>query len=229
MALFHSPRIVTNGLVLCLDAANTKSYPGTGTTWTDLSSSRNNCTLVNGPTFVSGANAHFVFDGTNDHVTFSTQPPVGNSNLSSTVEIIAFRDSISTFEILFGGGLENTNQSYYYGFNAGASSFITSYYANDQGGNTPTTNVAWNHYVGTYNNSAGSRYRYFNGTLLSPSQDSGVTNTQASTYAIAAFNQGAQLFYYFKGKISVVKIYNRALSAAEVQQNFNATRSRFGI
>ena len=68
MSLFHSPRIVTDGLVLCLDAGNTKSYPGSGTTWTDLSGRRNNGTLTNGPTFDSANGGSIVFDGTNDTV-----------------------------------------------------------------------------------------------------------------------------------------------------------------
>ena len=68
MGLTHSPRIVTDGLVLCLDAANAQSYPGTGTTWTDRSTSGNNETLTNGPTFDSANRGAIVFDGSNDRV-----------------------------------------------------------------------------------------------------------------------------------------------------------------
>ena len=68
MAIKHSPRIVTDGLVLYLDAANTKSYPGSGTTWTDISGKSNNGTLTNGPTFDSGNKGTIVFDGSNDYV-----------------------------------------------------------------------------------------------------------------------------------------------------------------
>ena len=67
MGLGHSPRIVTDGLVLCLDAANKRSYPGTGTTWTDLKG-ENNGTLTNGPTFDSSNKGSIVFDGTNDYI-----------------------------------------------------------------------------------------------------------------------------------------------------------------
>ena len=66
MALHHSPRIVTSGLVLALDAADRNSYPGSGTTWTDLSGNANNGTLTNGPTFNSANGGSIVFDGTND-------------------------------------------------------------------------------------------------------------------------------------------------------------------
>jgi hypothetical protein len=68
MAFFHSPRIVTDGLVLALDAANSLSYPGSGTTWTDLSGKGNNGTLVNGPTFDQANGGSIVFDGTDDYV-----------------------------------------------------------------------------------------------------------------------------------------------------------------
>ena len=73
MATDYNPSIVTDGLVLCVDAANTKSYPGSGTTWTDISSKGNNGTLTNGPTFSSGNGGAIVFDGTNDYVDFGSQ------------------------------------------------------------------------------------------------------------------------------------------------------------
>ena len=66
MALSHSPKIVTDGLVLCLDAGDRKSYSGSGTTWTDRSGEGNNGTLVNGPTFDSGNGGSIYFDGGND-------------------------------------------------------------------------------------------------------------------------------------------------------------------
>ena len=68
MAFNYSPKIVTDGLVLYLDAANTKSYPGTGTVWTDISRTNNNGTLTNGPTYTSTFGGSIVFDGTNDSV-----------------------------------------------------------------------------------------------------------------------------------------------------------------
>ena len=68
MGLSHSPKIVTNGLVLCLDAGNTKSYPGSGTAWNNLSSTSNNGTLTNGPTYDSTNGGSLIFDGTNDYI-----------------------------------------------------------------------------------------------------------------------------------------------------------------
>ena len=68
MSINYNPRIVTDGLVLLLDAGNTKSYPGTGTTWTDISRNGNNGTLTNGPTFDSANGGSLVFDGVDDYV-----------------------------------------------------------------------------------------------------------------------------------------------------------------
>ena len=69
MAFAYSPKILTDGLVFAVDAANKKSYPGSGTTWTDLAGS-NDGTLTNGPTFNSGDGGSIVFDGTDDLVDF---------------------------------------------------------------------------------------------------------------------------------------------------------------
>lgn len=84
MAFNFSPKIVTNGLVLYLDAANTRSYAGSGTVWNDLSRSGNNGTLVNGPTFNSGNGGSIVFDGTNDFVSVSD-----NSTINGTSQTIS--------------------------------------------------------------------------------------------------------------------------------------------
>ena len=81
MGLAHSPRIVTDSLVLCLDAANTKSYGGSGTTWTDLSGNGNDFTLVNGVGYDSGNNGSLSFDGSND---YATRAHDSNNELAST-------------------------------------------------------------------------------------------------------------------------------------------------
>ena len=87
MATIYNPNIVTDKLVFCLDAANTKSYPGSGTDWKDLSSQGNNGTLTNSPTYVPNSNGgYFDFDGTNDYINANTALPdsffLGNSTIS---------------------------------------------------------------------------------------------------------------------------------------------------
>ena len=80
MAFNYSPRIIQDGLVLYLDAANTKSYPTTGTTWSDLSRRGNNGTLTNGPTFNSSNGGIIVFDGINNYVDFGSSAINQNLN-----------------------------------------------------------------------------------------------------------------------------------------------------
>ena len=82
MALQHSPSIVTSGLVLCVDAANPRSYPGSGTTWYDASGNGNTGTLSNGPVYTSGINGYFTFDGVDDLATF---PSTTSTNISTTI------------------------------------------------------------------------------------------------------------------------------------------------
>ena len=87
MSLLHSPKIVTNGLVLCLDAANRKSYPGSGNIWRDLSGNGNNGTLTNGPTFSSANGGSIVFDGTDDIVLVNNSSSISPS---SAITVSAF-------------------------------------------------------------------------------------------------------------------------------------------
>jgi len=88
--MYYGPKIVTSGLVLCLDAANKRSYPGTGTTWTDLSGNSNNGTLINGPTFNAGNQGGIVFDGTNDYISIGSQNIVGTGTSPFSVELCIY-------------------------------------------------------------------------------------------------------------------------------------------
>jgi hypothetical protein len=228
MAIAYNTSIVRSGLVLHLDAANRKSYPGTGTAWNDLSGNGNNATLVNSPTF--NASGYFTFNGTNNYATLSNTLAIAQSIYSSTVEIIAYRNTTTNFEVMFGGGTQSLNSGFYFGFRSSTNNFMYAFYGNDQDGTTPTTNVAWNSYTATYNVAQSSRYRYFNSVLLSPSQSSGVTNSSSSNFAIGAYQTSPGVISnYFAGRIAVVRVYNRELTSLEIQQNFNATRGRYGI
>ena len=117
MSYQTGPRIVTNGLVFCVDAADTNSYPGSGTTWFDLSGNGNNGTLNNGPTFNSANRGSIVFDGTNDWISVTR-----NSSLSPTSEIteeaMIFRTSTSDqvfIGLQYGSSGENSYALWYEG------------------------------------------------------------------------------------------------------------------
>lgn len=236
MAYFHSPRIITNGLILCLDAANPKSYPGSGTIWNDLSGNDNHGTLMNGPTFNTNNKGSVVFDGVNDYVTLGTNIsdddfPTNNFTLSCW-----FKWNGS------GGGSDGRN----YLLQNGGSNYPLSMEINSRDF-TPARFATWEH---TTN---GNAHRNSNVTVNTDQWyhfviSKGLSNT------IKMFVDGNEIFSansiggsllsfsglrigtfrsannrWFDGNIAQVQIYNRALTANEVMQNFKATKSRFGL
>lgn len=228
MSVYGGPDIVTDGLILHLDAGNHKSYPGSGIIWNDLSGNNNHGTLINGPYYSSLNTGYIVFDGTNDYVSFTNTPQIAQSVYSSTIEIIAYRSRTNAFEVIFGGGTESTNNALYMGFRGTPSNFMYAYYGNDQDGLTPLSNSLWNRYAAIYNNSTQGRYRYFNNSLLSPFSTSGITNTSANRFFLGAFN-GGTVGHPFQGNISLIRIYNRELNSTELTQNYNALKGRYRL
>ena len=233
MALSHSPKITLDGLVLCLDAGNTKSYPGSGTTWTDLSGRGNNGTL-NGATYSGSNGGNISFDGTDDYIENSS-PNLGITGDASITMSCWFYDqktSTSTFQALFGYGngpsvgdtfaigLQNLNVNMQ--FNGGNST--------NSSNNVYSLNT-WNNVVVTKTPGAANTTTklYLNGVELSISSSTTITpNVSSRVIRVGRWtNDGSPS--YFQGRVSNCLIYNRALTAAEISQNFNALRGRFGI
>jgi hypothetical protein len=223
MALAHSPKIVTDGLVLALDAGNTKSYPGSGTAWTDLTGRGNNGTLTDGPTYSSADGGSIVFDGSNDYVQCTG---------SLTVTAATFVTWIK----------RNGNQGTYDGilFSRGTNITGMAYYTSNQLG------YAWNNAINTYTWSSGLTVPDLTWCMIAVS----VTSTAATAYlcqtsgitsATNIVNHSSSVLNdiklaqddfggrFFNGNISIAMIYNKALTADEIRQNFNATRARYGI
>jgi hypothetical protein len=224
MSIGYGPKLITDGLVLCLDAADSLSYPGSGTTWTDLSGNSNNGTLTNGPTYSSTNGGSIVFDGSNDYV------DCGNSsNLSITVGTVCawFKKSHgSGYKGLVDKGRdgygawslnvdETANTATFKAHISGNSRLIvaSSSYGND----------TWTYVCGVYDGT--NLLIYQNGTLSNSASYSGTIGTNSESVRVGSANDGL----YFNGNIVQVQIYNKALTAAEIQQNFNALRGRFGI
>ena len=232
MGLAHGaqePLGVRDGLVLYLDAANARSYPKSGTTWFDRSGNGNNGTLVNGVGYNSGNFGSLVFDGTNDYVTIPRNAnliPTGNwsyecwFNLATTTDpnygqsfFGNWGNSLGDFDIRKSG-----NTMFFFCFNSGNGliSTITASYV--------FTAQKWEHFVltrvtNTYN-------FYFNNQLIGSVTNANPVFDGSSNMTIGV-ESGS--FSNFNGKMSNVRIYNRALTAAEVAQNYNALRGRFGI
>jgi hypothetical protein len=205
-----------------LDAANRKSYPGSGTTWTDLSGSGFNGTLTNGPTFGSADGGSIVFDGTNDIVTttyVSTNTYTFSAWFKTNVVSSGFRNIISIPTPNYSLILLDDDTS-----NLG---FWTNDALSGSALSTPTisTNTWYNVvFVREGNSITGGYKAYLNGILY------GNANTGTwSTTASLSVGGRTDVSQPLNGNISQVLIYNRALSALEVSQNFNALRGRYGI
>ena len=222
MGIARGPKIVTSGLLLALDAADKLSYPGSGTTWRNLASNNFNCTLTNGPTF-SGANmGSIVYDGVDDSVTCSlVTSDANNVTMESWFKATTLPGDRGL--ILNGNGGSNgyglqfgacgTAGTTLYVFFGGVSCNVVSY-------GTLVTNT-WYQAVYTRTTSPStSNILYINGISRS-------TNTSLNPNAPA----GSTLIGHsaFNGNISIARIYNRALSATEVLQNYNATKNRYGL
>jgi len=227
MGVYGGPNSVTSGLVLELDAGNTKSYPGSGTTWTDLSGLGNTGTLTNGPTYSSANGGSIVFDGVNDYVncgsinfTSGTSITIEvwvnpNSSQNTYADILDYNHGANGGFVIQQNG--NALNQYYLAYWNGTSFDITS---------TITLNSnSFNHLV--FVKSGTSTIGYLNS--VNTIQYTGSSNINCSGYVLylGRFVVGAGR--EFNGSISNTKIYNRALSATEISQNFNALRSRYGL
>ena len=222
--MFYGPKIITNGLVLYLDAANRNSYPGSGTTWTDLSGNSNNGTLTNGPTFNSTNMGAIVFDGTNDYISsFPTQiSGVG----SKTICAFIYPTTTSRAGIC---GIRNSSDGWVFTINRNASGNLTYFHTTGTAVEV-SAGISINNWVQvcvTYSTITSTVILYKNGYQV------GSTATSVSTIVGSSFkgvigDEDASITTPFKGNISNLQIYNRDLSATEVLQNYNATKSRFG-
>ena len=233
MGLAHSPRIVTDGLVLALDAGNTKSYPGSGTTWTDLSGNSNNGTLTNGPTFDNGNGGSIVFDGSNDYTTFSSSSSFGFGTDDFTVELFIRPDVVpSTYMGLCSSLNTGTPVGFYFGTdNSGKITFSFNSVGEPTFSTTNTTDVQWAANVWQHivlRRESGDVMIFLDGSQIGTTKtdtaDLGTSDSFVIGKLFTNINSG-----YFDGKISNLKLYSKALTTSEISQNFNALRGRYGI
>jgi hypothetical protein len=228
---WRGPNIVKDGLVLYLDAGSPNSYPGSGTTWKDISKvNQNNGTLINGPTFSSGNGGSIVFDGVDDFVStnnfslsqvtfdfwflvtnkgggFHYVMSYGNNSVGNMISISISNQNYSPYLVdrelycFIGGGDPSLRPT----------GFLITYGS--------TYNV-----VLTITNSSSMINLYVNGTNY-PVTNSDIFSL-GNVFNVGRWFQGAN---NLRGNIFNGKVYNRALSASEVLQNYNATKGRFGL
>jgi hypothetical protein len=245
MAFNYSPKIITDSLVLYLDAANTRSYPTTGTIWSDLSRNNNNGTLINGPTFNSSNGGSIVFDGTNDYAaptnnSFGYSPgTTGNISLElwvyPTGPYTSYINEPPTTNLggFFGQGYFGASTGWGLGMNRTNSINSFAWQVRNQGTtvtppNVPYTDNNWYHLIGTFTRNDLSRL-YINGVLQSSISSVPLNNISITPSLNNASLGRASGIFYAGCRIGIAKIYNRTLSAQEVLQNYNATKGRFGL
>jgi hypothetical protein len=233
MSLAHSPRIITDGLVLCLDAANPKSYPGSGTTWTDLSGNGNNGTLVNGVGYNGSNLGSLSFDGVDDYVDFTSEPDLNGKSFSAGCW---FKTTDTDMRLIQNCNTGNFGTKNGFQISVTSSTFSNTGVTNTFGNavtfssvsSTPYTNGNWHFICLTFNTTTGRAELYLDGNFSAFGTNTGLigANMNGAGLQIGRSNSG---FQYLTGNISNAFMYNRALTAQEIQQNYNALRSRYSI
>lgn len=227
MSLGHGASIVRDGLLLHLDAVNLKSYSGSGTVWNDLSGNGNDATLTNGPVFNTDDNKYISFDGVNDYAIIPNSTSVSSftnqisvsvwiKRVPNTIQrIINKFDTVetATFRITIGSA-----GRLFFEINDGTTRYIL-------GNLFPTFSNDWENFVFTYNGS--NRYIYQNTNLIA--SDTFTNPIYNNSFPITIGATVLTDVLYGPLDISGAMIYNRALTSTEIQQNFEATRSRYGI
>ena len=220
------PDIIESGLVLCLDAANKNSYPGSGTTWTDLSGNGNNGTLTNGPTYSSANMGSIVFDGSDDYVNIAN---ASNLNVSSqTISIWFLYTSIP------GNGVSVLGKHDSVGSYSGYNMYLYAGSVGCQFKNASNTDVGSFGTVMSANTWSNITFKFtIGGTMTLYKNENKISTTSLGSLTISSqpLRIGRSVDTYWSalpGRVANVQIYNRELSDGEVLQNYNATKSRFG-
>jgi hypothetical protein len=232
MGVSAGPDAIDNGLVLALDAADTNSYPGSGSTWTDLSGNGNDGTLTNGPTYSSDNSGYFSFDGVDDNISIaydaSLKPTTAISmeafcyiqnNGTSWASLIQYPQDSSTHTSPFFDWAIYFNMSSRY------------LHTRIDGEAASSPNNVWNfnewvHVAITFENQSVKYYVNGNNVGSSSVTKTSITYDADNPVYIGKNASGGEPF---EGRLSNIKVYNKALTASEVKQNFNALRGRFGI
>ena len=215
--------VVTTGLQLYLDAGNASSYPGSGTTWTDLSGNNLTGTLTNGPTYSATNGGSIVFDGSNDYVQC-----LGSLTVTAATFVTWIKRNGSQGQydgILFSRGTNTTGMNF-------KTSNQLGYHWNDAG-NTynwqsglTIPDATWCMIAVSVTSTAATAYLCQTGGTTTATNTVNHASSLLNDIKIAQDDAGSR---FFNGNIAIAQLYNIALSAGEVSQNFEADRARFGV
>ena len=238
--------IVTSGLILRYDAGNSSSYPGSGTTWSNLASSSFDGTLTNGPTFSSDDGGSIVFDGSNDYVTSNDPLDAGDNSLTGGFQMesgVTFSasawfkpDDSGWYGAIFGksGGTGSQatfvvwyDHRYYQYFGDNYANLRCRFRGTQTTLNNGNLTAAWHEVAITWDGSTAKAY--LDGSSISDDVNVGSRGKQVYDFKVGATSGGSGTQRYWKGNIAEVKVYNDALTATEVLQNYDALKGRFGL
>lgn len=231
MGLAHSPRVVTDGLVLCLDAANQKSYPGTGTVWTDLSGNDNTTTFATTPIFNNNSMGGIEFSTDPTWVSGSYTDVPNSTTLSNiTTFTLSFCIYSAGSQSANGGSVfhkalegvsgfvcEPLNNAIRFNYGDGTSWFWSAF-------STQLIHNIYSIYDIVYN---GSQVKIYKNAIELSTHNANIA--WDNTNVIRIGRRRGHLQHYLYGSIFYEKFYNRVLSPQEIQQNFNALRGRYGL
>jgi hypothetical protein len=223
MGVSYNPRIVTDGLVFCVDAANPRSYPGAGTTWTDLTANKNNGTLTNGPTFDSANGGSILFDGSDDSVRSSDFDLDYISIFAwfKPTNFSQYREIASKWSDTGNG----TSYSLLTDITTGSIRWWVKSGTATVNNNGQLVADEWNNVCATYDGVNSKTYH--NGAFVAQVAKTGPLDNVDSVVCIG--NRDGGNSYPMLGNIALVQIYNRALTSNEIRQNYKATKGRFEV
>jgi hypothetical protein len=225
MGLGHSPTIITDGLVFSIDAANSRSYSGSGVTVNGLIGGIGG-TLVNGVGFSSLNSGYFSFDGTNDYILIPDNSSL-NTFTNMTLEVIVryttTNDQIFAQKWNYSGGSQGYTLEIY------TSAIVAACYAS--GSSYLSVSISGYPINNTYHIiltlSGSTQTLYINGVSVATNSSGSVPNISGTSFTIG--NRSNLSGTYLGGNVYSTKFYNRALSATEIKQNYNATKRRYGL
>lgn len=231
MATIYNPNIVTDQLLFSLDAANIKSYPGSGVAWNNLTNDFD-AELINGPTYTTGVDGHITLDGSNDYAQMTIQ--TGSFSTAEGTFIAWIRRngaSSGTYQgILFNrGGSPSTSAT---GMNFYSNQHKVAYHWNDgsntyqYSGGAVVPDLTWTMLAVSVSSSAANLYTCNSNGITVATNTVSHSSATFSNFAIGRDTPDGGR--YFKGDISIVQFYKKALTAAEVKQNFDALKGRYG-
>ena len=228
------PDLIQNGLVLSFDAADKNSYKGSGTTWKDLSGNANNATLTNSPTF-SNANIGtltFARASTQYAETDSSISSLSNWTIESWVKFTTIPSANTTVSAIVTNVFNGSNINFSLTTDVDGSANKGIYVAFYNGTwryaafHAPSAGV-WYHYIGTYDGA--TIKMYVNGSLYSSTAYVGTSSSGGKVRIARRWDDAVTIGNFINGSIPIVRVYNTALTATEVLQNYTANKTRFGL